>query len=86
MVQYDIVVIDELKFPKLKITSDLITIKIPAHIMNRDPIIDFFCDVAERIGPVDKQLTGQLNNSMLLMHTKNRKEAYCFINDFELCC
>lgn len=83
MVPYNVIVSQDLNFPKLQITSDLIIMKIPAKIADRKAIVDFFYSVAERIGPVEKQLTGSLNphSNKLIMHTRSKNSSICFTSD-----
>lgn len=83
MVPYKVIVSENLNFPKLHITSNLITMKIPAKIKDRAPIIKFFYNVAREIGPVEKQLTGAINarSDKLIMHTRNQSESICFTSN-----
>lgn len=80
MRQYEIVVLESVNFPSLLITCDKVTMRIPAKITDKSSVIDFFREVAEEIGPVERQLRGSLNaySSKLLMHTRNRQMSYCF--------
>lgn len=83
MVPYKVIVIENLNFPKLQITSDLITMKIPAKIKDRAPIIKFFYNTAREIGPVEKQLSGSINarSDKLIMHTRNKAVSICFTSN-----
>ena len=83
MVPYKVIVSETQNFPVLRITSDLITMKIPAKIKDRAPIVKFFYNVARDIGPVEKQLNGSLNahSDKLLMHTRGKKSSICFTSN-----
>jgi len=83
MVPYKVIIKDDINYPSLRITSDLITMKIPNKIKDKAPIIKFFYDVAREIGQVEKQLNGSINSysDKLLMHTRSKKQSYCFTSN-----